>query len=130
MAWLAASSLLLSSTAAIVHTHEHSAAHEHVNDLEASKPARHSHSGCQHHQHPHAKPDARPDAPADETPEWPHSRDDCSLCRFLLEHPLPPAIVELPLYDVVVEVAFAAPERVAFAVPFDRPPARGPPCQA
>src|SRR5690349_1555853 len=99
--WLAACSLLVSSTAAIVHTHEHAPGHDHATCSASAKPTKHSHAGCKHHHH-HAKPDSQPEKPH-QHPALPHSHDDCSLCHFLLEHPLPPSIIELPLLDVVLE---------------------------
>lgn len=128
VAWLAACSLLVSSTAAIVHTHEH-AGHEHANCSAHSQPAKHQHAGCKHHHH-HAKPASKPEAPAHQHPTLPHSHDDCSLCHFLLEHPVPPSIVELRLLDVVLEFQPETPRIVAVAALFDLPPARGPPALA
>ena len=125
MTWLAACSLLVSSTAAIVHTHEHSD-HEHASCQSHAKPIE-QHAGCRHH---HAKHAAKSDAPPHQQPTLPHSHDDCSLCHFLLEHPLPPSIVELQLLDVVLEFQPATPRIVVVAVRFDLPPARGPPTLA
>ena len=124
VAWLAACSLLVSSTAAIVHTHEHTG-HEHASDSACSQPAKQQHAGCKHHHH--AKPAGKPEAPSHQHPTRPHSHEDCSLCHFLLEHPLPPSIVELRLLDVVLELPTAAPQIVAVAEPFELPPARAPP---
>ncbi len=128
VAWLAACSLLVSSTAAIVHTHEH-AGHEHASCSVHSQPAKHQHAGCKHHHH-NAKPVSKPEAPVHQHPALPHSHDDCSLCHFLLEHPLPPSIVELPLLDVVLELRLETPRIVAVAALFELPPARGPPALA
>lgn len=128
VAWLAACSLLVSSTAAIVHTHEHPG-HDHTNCSTSAKPAKHSHAGCKHHHH-HAKPASKPEAPTHQHPTLPHSHDDCSLCHFLLEHPLPSSIVELPLLDVVLELRPETPRIVAVSALFELPPARGPPCRA
>ena len=128
VAWLAACSLLVSSTAAIVHTHEH-AGHEHASCSAQVKPDKHQHAGCKHH-HDHAKPVSKPEAPAHPHPTLPHSHDDCSLCHFLLEHPLPPSHVELPLLDVVLEFRPMTPQVCAVVADFDLPPARGPPCAA
>jgi hypothetical protein len=125
---LAASSLLVSSTAALVHTHEH-AGHEHANCSAATKSS-HAHAGCRHHHHHSAKPASKPEAPTQPVPTLPHSHDDCSLCHFLLEHPLPPSIVELPLLDVVLELRPETPRIVAVPSLFDLPPARGPPSLA
>lgn len=128
VAWLAVCSLLVSSTAAIVHTHEH-ADHSHANCSAHVKPVTHHHAGCKHH-HYHSKPVSKSDAPSHQHPALPHSRDDCSLCHFLLEHPLPPSIVELPLLDMVLELRPETPRIIAVSARFDVPPARGPPCQA
>ena len=126
--WLAACSLLVSSTAAIVHTHEHTG-HEQASCAAHAKPAEIP-AGCRHHQHHHAKPVSKPEAPPHQHPPLPHSHDDCSLCHFLLEHPLPPSIVELPLLDVVLELRPETPRIVAVFALFDLPPARGPPALA
>lgn len=126
VAWLAACSLLVSSTAAIVHTHEH-ADHEHASCSSQAKLVTHHHAGCKHH---HSKPASKPDAPSHRHPTLPHSHDDCSLCHFLLEHPLPPSVVELPLLDVVLGLRPETPRIVAVAAWFDLPPARGPPALA
>lgn len=128
VAWLAACALLVSSTAAIVHTHEHTG-HDHASCSAAAKPIKHHHVGCKHHHH-HAKPASQPEAPAHRHPTLPHSHDDCSLCHFLLEHPLPPSVVELPLLDVVAEFQPETLRIVAVPALFDLPPARGPPCPA
>jgi hypothetical protein len=128
MAWLAATSLLVSSTAAIVHTHEHASGHDHDKCSASTKPAKHHHSGCKHH-HPHAEPASQPEQPHQHPPR-PHSHDDCALCHFLLEHPLPPSHVELPLLDAVLELRPATPRIHAVVADFDLPPARGPPCAA
>lgn len=126
--WLAASSLLVSSTAAIVHTHEHSG-HDHANCSTATKSS-HAHTGCRHHHHHSVKPASKSQAPTQPTPPLPHSHDDCSLCHFLLEHPLPPSFVELPSLDVVVELRPESPPVVAESMSFELPPARGPPALA
>lgn len=128
VAWLAACSLLVASTAAIVHTHEHTG-HEHASCLAHSQSAKHQHAGCKHHHH-HAKPDTKSEVPEHQHPTLPHSHDDCSLCHFLLEHSLPSSIVELPLLDVVLEFRPETPRIVAVAALFDLPPARGPPALA
>ena len=128
VAWLAACSLLVSSTAAIVHTHEH-AGHEHTNCSAHSKPAE-TQVGCRHHHHHDAKPVSKPEVPSRQQPTLPHSHDDCSLCHFLLEHPLPPSIVELPLLDVVLEFRPETSRFVAVSARFDLPPVRGPPAWA
>ena len=128
VAWLAACSLLVSSTAAIVHTHEHEDL-KHANCSAHSPPAKHQHAGCKHHHH-NAKPVSKSEVPAHQHPTLPHSHNDCSLCHFLLEHPLPSSIVELPLLDVVLEFRPETPRIVAVAVLFDLPPARGPPALA
>jgi hypothetical protein len=124
VAWLAACSLLVSSTAAIVHTHEHANCSAHA------KPVTHHHAGCKHHHHHHAKPASKSDAPPHQHPTLPHSHDDCSLCHFLLEHPLPPSVVELPLLDAVLELRPETPRIVAVSAQFELPPARGPPALA
>ncbi|RLT08896.1 MAG: hypothetical protein DWI21_07115 [Planctomycetota bacterium] len=126
VAWLAACSLLVSSTAAIVHTHEH-AGHEHSSCTTHAKSIE-SHVGCRHHHQ--AKPASKSEAPTHQHPTLPHSHDDCSLCHFLLEHPLPPSIVELPLLDVVLEFRPETPRIVAVSARFDLPPVRGPPALA
>ena len=123
--WLAASSLLVSSTAAIVHTHEH-ARHEHAN-CSASTELSRTHAGCRHHQHHTVKSDSKSETPTQQTPTLPHSHDDCALCHFLLEHPLPPSFVELPLLDVIVEFRPESPPIVVESVRFALPLARGPP---
>ncbi len=128
VAWLAASSLLVSSTAAIVHTHEHSG-HEHANCSASTKPSK-AHAGCRHHHHHAAKPDSKSETPTQQSPTLPHSHDDCALCHFLLEHPLPLSFVELPLLDEIVEFRAESPPIVAESVRFELPPARGPPGSA
>ncbi len=128
VAWLAASSLLVSSTAAIVHTHEHAPGHAHEKCSESKKPVKHQHAGCKNHHH-HAEPISQPETPHQQ-PTPSHSHDDCSLCHFLLEHPLPPSVVELPLLDVVLEFRPTTPRVFAVVTDFDLPPARGPPCAA
>ncbi len=128
MAWLAACSLLVSSTAAIVHTHEH-ADYEHATCSDHSQSAKPGYADCKHHHH-HTKPDTKPEVPEHQHPTLPHSHDDCSLCHFLLEHPLPPSIVEMPLLDVVLELRLEIPRIVVVAALFDLPPARGPPAVA
>jgi hypothetical protein len=125
VAWLAACSLLVSSTAAIVHTHEHAAGHSHEKCSASSQPAKHRHAGCKHHRH-HPEAVSQPEKPQ-QRPTLPQSHD-CSLCHFLLEHSLPPSLVELPLLDVVLEFRSAAPRKFVALVDFDLPPARGPPC--
>lgn len=129
VAWLAACSLLVSSTAAIVHTHE-CADHSHADGSADAKSVTHYHAGCKHHHHYHAKPADKSEAPSHQHPTRPHSHDGCSLCHFLLEHPLPPSIVELPLLDVVLEFRPETLRIVAASAQFELPPARGPPCQA
>ncbi len=128
VAWLAVSSLLVSSTAAIVHTHEHSG-HEHANCSASTKPSK-AHSGCRHHHHHTAKSASKSETPTQPTPTLPHSHDDCALCHFLIEHPLPPSFVELPLLDAVVEFHVESSPIVAESVRFELPPARGPPASA
>lgn len=128
VAWLAACSLLVASTAAVVHTHEHFPRHTHETCSPSQKPVKHHHAGCKRHHH--APPASMPEAPASQHPPGPHSHDDCSLCHFLLEHPLPPSIVELPLLDVVMALQPEIPRIVTVAVLFDLPPARGPPALA
>ncbi|MFM9966412.1 MAG: hypothetical protein ACKV2Q_34990 [Planctomycetaceae bacterium] len=125
VAWLVASSLLVSSTAAIVHTHEHSPGHTHAKCSTEAKPVPHQHSGCQH-RHRHAEPVSPPEK-APQHPRLPYPHDDCLLCHFLLEHSLPPSVVELPLLDLVLEFRPATPRIVAVVADFDLPPARGPP---
>ena len=131
VAWLAACSLLVSSTAAIVHTHEY-AGHEHANCSGHSQPAKHQHAGCKHHHHRHhpETPVSKSETAPHQHPALPHSHADCSLCHFLLEHPLPLSIVELPLLDVVLELRLETPRIVAVAALFNLPPARGPPALA
>ena len=128
VAWLAASSLLVSSTAAIVHTHEHSPGHDHAKCSTSTKPVEYSHAGCKHHHHL-GEPVSQPETPHPCTP-LPHSHDDCALCHFLLEHSLPTSIVELPLFDVVMQLRPATPRVDVVVADFDLPPARGPPCAA
>ncbi len=127
VAWLAASSLLVASTAAIVHTHEDSPGHAHEKCSKSTKPVKHQHAGCKHHHH-HAEPVSQPETPHQHP--TPQSHDDCALCHFLLEHPLPPSHVELPLLDVVLEFRPTTPRVFAVVADFDLPPARGPPCAA
>ena len=127
VAWLAASSLLVASTAAIVHTHEHSPGHAHEKCSKSTKPVKHQHAGCKHHHH-HAEPVTQPETPHQHP--TPQSHDDCALCHFLLEHSLPTSIVELPLLDVVLEFRPATQQVFAVVADFDLPPARGPPCAA
>ena len=126
VAWLAACSLLVSSTAAIVHTHEH-AGHEHSSCTAHAQPIE-SHVGCRHHHH--AKPASKSEAPTHQHPPLPYSHDDCSLCHFLLEHSLSPSIVELPLLDVVLELRPETPRIVEVSARFERPLVRGPPALA
>lgn len=128
VAWLAASSLLVASTAAIVHTHEHSPGHAHEKCSTSAKPVKHQHTGCKHH-HDHTEPVSQPATPRQQ-PVPSHSHDDCSLCHFLLEHSLPPSIVELPLLDVVLQFRPAIRQVCVVVADFDLPPARGPPCAA
>ena len=122
VAWLAASSLLVASTAAIVHTHEHSPGHDHEKCSKSTKPVKHQQAGCKHHHH-HAEPVSQPETPH-------RSHDDCSLCHFLLEHSLPPSVIELPLLDVVLEFRPQTSQVFGVVADFDLPPARGPPCAA
>ena len=128
VAWLVASSLLVSSTAAIVHTHEHSPEHAHEKCAAITKPVEHPDSGCKHHHH-HTEPVSQPETPHQQ-PTPSHSHDDCALCHFLLEHSLPPSHVELPLLDMVLELRPANPQVFAVVADFELPPARGPPCAA
>lgn len=125
VAWLAACSLLVSSTAAIVHTHEHTG-HEHANCAVRSKPVETCAKCRQQHQ---VQPVSQSEQPH-QHPAGPHSHDDCSLCQFLLEHPLPPSFVELPMLEMVLEFRLETPRFVVVSARFDLPPARGPPCLA
>ena len=127
--WFAASSLLVSSMAALVHTHEHSE-HAPAGCLDTTKPSK-THVGCRHH-HKHSTTTTNSESasqrhPTHQVPTLPHSHDDCSLCQFLLEHPLPPNFVELPLLDVVIELRTEATPIFAEFARFDLPPVRGPP---
>ena len=128
VAWLVASSLLISSTAAIVHTHEHSPGHDHEKCSTSAKPIKHPHAGCKH-RHPHAEPVSQPESPQ-ERPIPSHSHDDCSFCQFLMEHVLPTSRVEVPLPDVVLEFRPTIRQVCSIVVGFNLPPARGPPCAA
>lgn len=128
VAWLAASSLLVASTAAIVHTHEHSPGHAHEKCSKSTKLVKHQHAGCKHH-HRHAEPVSQPETP--HRHPTPHrSHDDCALCHFLLEHSLPPSVVELLLLDLVLEFRPTVPQVCAAVSDLDLPLARGPPCAA
>jgi hypothetical protein len=126
---LVASSLLVSSTAAIVHTHE-DAGHAHRHDSAHQAEKSHAHAGCWHHHHHHGEKNSTDHSTSHEYPAWPHSHDDCSLCHFLLEHPLPPSYVEVLLAEVILPLPVLAPRVHAVAAAVNLPLARGPPCVA
>jgi len=100
-------------------------AHHHCGEGCAHQP---SDGSCHHEErqccggvHPHPKP------PPSRSPAPMHDEDQCLVCRYLAERPLPVALVELPLISEAVEVLDSALAATDIASPPKSHHARAPP---